>query len=330
MSPYTRRPFIIIGIAILLLCIGTVGYILIEGWSLLDAFYMTVITVSTVGFAEIHPLSDKGRLFTSMLVIASVFLIAYGVEFIVSARLGGQFFRRRQMMRQVRKMNDHVIICGFGRVGHSAAVALLESGRDIVAIERTITDVGDGLDDKIAFIEGDATKDDVLKQAGIERAWGTVICTGEDSINLFIVLSARTLNKDLFIVVRSDQANEEKMRRAGANRVVSPYQIGGRHMANIVIRPHVTDFFDVVTLDGGLELWLEELVIAPGSALAGQTVGAANVRRQTGVTLVAISNNQSETTKMPDANTLLEAGDELIVLGTRQQLAKLQKLARSI
>ncbi len=167
-----------------------------------------------------------------------------------------------------------------------------------------------------------------MQQAGIERAWGVLVCTGEDARNLFIVLSARALNADLYIVTRSvDAENDRKMRRAGANRVVSPYQIGGQHMANIIIRPHVTDFFDVVTLDGGIELWVEELVVGKTSELIGKTVGQANIRQETGVSIIAmLRENHSY---LPDAHTVLQAGDELIVIGTRDQLARLESLTGS-
>jgi voltage-gated potassium channel len=167
-----------------------------------------------------------------------------------------------------------------------------------------------------------------LKQAGIEKARGLMVCSGNDSDNLFIVLSARTLNPDLFIVARSvDSENEGKMKRAGADRVVSPYHIGGRHMANLLSRPHVTDFLDVVTLDSGLELWLEDLHINSGSGLVGKTVIEADLRRKTGSILVALLRGKERKTFIPDENTRLQADDELIVLGTREQLLRLEALA---
>jgi voltage-gated potassium channel len=328
MSVYSRRPVLIISMAFTLLIVGTAGYMLIEGWPLLDAFYMTVITLSTVGFGEVRPLSQTGRLFTSALLIVNIFLIAYGVEAIISARMGGQFFRRRQMMRQVNQMENHVIVCGYGRVGESSATSLLSSNRDVVVIEKEPEKVAVLEKSGCLFVEGDATQDEVLLRAGVERAWGLIVCTGDDSVNLFIVLSARALNKSLFIVARSvSEENERKMRLAGADRVVSPYQIGGRHMANIAIRPHVTDFFDVVTLDDGVELWVEELAIQEGSPLIGKTVGEADIRRQTGVTIIAIYHHQDQRASLPRARTVLNAGDQMIVLGTRQQLAQLQALA---
>ncbi len=322
-----RRPVLIIGMALLLLIVGTSGYMIIEGWPLLDAFYMTVITLSTVGFGEIQPLSNWGRLFTSLLVIASVLLIVYGVEFIVSARLGGQYFRRRQMMRHIKKMKNHVIVCGYGRVGVSAVSSLTDSGHEVVVVEQN-PDKATLLEKMgLAYVIGDATRDEVMQQANVESAKGLIVSMGNDSLNSFVVLSARALNQELHIVARSVEANNErKMMLAGANRVVSPYQIGGQHMANIMVRPQVTDFFDVVTLDGGIELWVEELVIFEDSSLVGKTVGEADIRRRTGVTVIAIYSQGEGRAVMPRANTYLQAGDEMIVLGTRQQLAEMEIL----
>lgn len=179
-------------------------------------------------------------------------------------------------------------------------------------------------------LEGDGTRDEVLRDAGIDRARELVVATGHDGDNLLIVLSARALNPKLYIVTRSTGTdNEPKLRRAGADRVVSPYKMGGRHIANLIVRPHITEFLDVVTLDGGVELWLEELIIAPNSRLDGQTVVEADIRRQTGVMLVAVRRGATGATHVPDENMRLAAADELIVLGTREQLARLGKLTNN-
>ena len=263
-------------------------------------------------------------MFTVALLVAGVAFIAYGLEYLLTANLG-ETWRVRRMKRTIETMENHVIVCGYGRVGQSAITSLQNSKRQVVVIEKDAskTAVLDDLD--LLYLVGDATKDEALLQAGIERAWGMLVCTGDDSRNLFIVLSARALNSDLYIVTRSvDAENDRKMRRAGANRVVSPYQIGGQHMANIIIRPHVTDFFDVVTLDGGIELWVEELVIGQESPLIGKAVGEANIRQDTGVSIIAMWREGHST--IPDARTILQANDELIVIGTREQLAKMEKL----
>jgi voltage-gated potassium channel len=229
----------------------------------------------------------------------------------------------------IRNLQDHVIVCGYGRVGRSALNMLRESSDSVVVIDQDEALVSEVREQGIAAVWGDATRDDTLREAGIERAGGLIASAGNDADNLFIVLSARTLNPKLHIVARTvNPENEAKMQRAGADRVVSPYQIGGRQMANILSRPNVTEFLDFVTLDSGLELWLEELRIGPDSPLAGQTVVEANLRRKTGATLVALLRSSSGATLTPDESTRLEAGDELIVLGTRDQLARLEDFAR--
>jgi voltage-gated potassium channel len=319
-----RRVVALILIPFLLFTFGTIGYMLIEGWSVVDAFYMTAITLTTVGFGEVKTLTTNGRLFTVALLVAGVAFIAYGLEYLLTANLGNTW-RKRRMMQTIENLENHVIVTGYGRVGQSAVASLQNSKRQVVVIENNAQRAAELDELGLIHLLGDATKDEVLQQAGIDRAWGMLVCTGDDSRNLFIVLSARALNSNLYIVARSVNAeNERKMRRAGANRVVSPYQIGGQHMANIVIRPHVTDFFDVVTLDGGIELWVEELVIDESSLLVGKTVGEANIRQETGVSIIAMLRENHSS--IPNAHTTLQIGDELIVVGTREQLTKLEKL----
>ncbi len=325
-----RRILNLVVFVSVLLALGTFGYMLIERWTFADALFMTAITLSTVGFGEVQPLSNDGRIFTIILIMLGVGVIAYSFstfgEYLLTASLGGQF-RKRQQVRMIKKLKNHVIICGYGRVSQSAASTLRDNDRQIVIVDKDPTLVEAAQANGFYAIVGDVSSDDVLREAGLERAVGVIVCTGEDSLNLFIVLSARTLNPNVYIVARATNAeNEYKMVRAGANRVVSPYSIGGKHMANIMIRPQVTDFFDVVTLQGGQELWLEELVIEENSALIGQTVGQANVRRRTGVTLVGVMSKATGQTIVPNAGTPLEIGDELIVLGTREQLAALGEL----
>lgn len=333
MLNFRRRLLLILSIPLLLFAVGTVGYMLIEGWGFVDAFYMTTISLTTVGFGEVRPLSALGRMFTVFLLLAGVSTVAYGLTTAVELLVAGDFvkqLRRVRMDREIGRMRSHVIVCGYGRVGKSAAASLKDSKRDVVIIESDVARTEEAMHDGFTIVEGDATRDEVLRDAGIDRAWGVIVTSGNDSVNLFIVLSARSMNADLYIVARSvDVENEPKMRRAGADRVVSPYQIGGKHMANIIVRPHVTDFFDVVTLDGGIELWVEEVGISASSVLVGKTVGDADVRRRTGVTLVALLRHTGGAAVMPDASTRLEAGDNLIVLGTREQLAALEELAET-
>lgn len=327
-----RRLLVLLFIPFLLIALGTAGYMLLEDWRFIEALYMTAIALTTVGFGEVRPLSDTGRAFTIALILLGAGSLAYALstvgEILITSGLPERL-RKRRMMSIAEKMKGHVIVCGYGRVGRSALESLRESKRDVVVIEKDAERAAQAIEHGFVVIEGDAGRDEILQEAGIAQAYGLVVSTGDDSLNLFIVLSARALSEELYIVARSvDAENERKMRRAGANRVVSPYQIGGKHMANIVIRPHVTDFFDVVTLNEGIELWLEELVIEPYSRLAGKTVGGANVRRHTGVQVVAVQRQEGGVTITPNAQTRLEEGDHLIVLGTREQLSALEKMVK--
>ncbi|MDX1412832.1 MAG: potassium channel protein [Candidatus Promineifilaceae bacterium] len=328
-----RRLLRIVFVAVLTIAIGTFGYMVIEGWSFSDAAFMTIITLSTVGYGVVGVLSDAGRFFTMLLILVGVGVIVYSFstfgEYLVSATMQGQLQRRRTR-RMIKKLNNHVVICGYGRVGKGTAKTLRNSRQEVVVIESDQDRVSQAQDDGLIVLEGDASQDEVLHDAGLSKANSIIVTTGEDSLNLFIVLSARTINPDLLIVARANNvANEVKLRRAGADRVVSPYLIGGQHMANIVVRPHVTDFFDVVTLKDGEEIWIEELRIHPGSYLAGSSVGEADIRRKTGVTLIALYRQQEGGNTVPNAETRLEAGDQLLVLGTRVQLAALDKLTKN-
>jgi voltage-gated potassium channel len=227
----------------------------------------------------------------------------------------------------IEKMRDHVIVCGYGQVGSSAAEALKSSGKEVVVIDSNADRVTLAQDADLLALEGDATRDEFLQAAGIERAESIIVSTGDDSLNLFIVLSARSINPDLYIISRANHSeNSEKLQRAGANRIVSPYEIGGRHMANIVIRPHVTDFLDVVTLSSGVEIWVEEQTLSPTCPLVGQGLVQSDIRRKTGVTLIAIYRPASAANIVPDYDTILDAGDKLIVMGTREQLSALEEL----
>jgi voltage-gated potassium channel len=312
--------------------LGTTGYRVIEEWTWLEALYMTAITLTTVGFGEIRPLSDAGRIFTVLLILLGVGTVAYGfstvAQYVLAADLGPTL-RRRRIMRMLRNTEDHIIVCGYGRVGRSATETLQDGANTVVVIDRDATLISNMREQGIAAVWGDATSDDTLREAGIERASGLMACVGNDADNLFIVLSARTLNPKLHIVARTmNPETEAKMHRAGADRVVSPYKMGGRQMASILTRPNVTEFLDFVTLDSGLELWLEELRIQSDSPLSGRTVVEADLRKATGATLVALLRSSTGTTLTPEGSTRLEGGDVLIVLGTREQLTLLEAMVQ--
>lgn len=327
----TRRRFSpLVLIPVLVVGIGITGYVLIENWSVAEALFMTIITLTTVGFGEVRPLSPAGRWFTIVLILLGVSTVLYSsslaAEYLLTADVGMRM-RARRMKNRIKAMNEHVIVIGYGRVGQSAVATLLDSAREMTLVERELQLAREAMETGLTVIQGDATDDHILHEAGIERAQTLIVCTGDTATNLFIVLSARALNPKLRIIARSDASSEAKMRRAGADRVVSPYHTGGKYMANIALRPHVTDFLDVVTLDDGLELWLEELVIEPGSALAGRTIGDLDIRKRTGVTLVAVVRAGGMEMVTPSATTRLDLGDKMIVLGSKAQLAQVEALA---
>lgn len=330
MNDIRRRLLVVSAISVIIVALGTAWYTLVEQWPVLDAMYMTVITLTTVGFGEVHPLSSQSRAFTVVLIFLGVGTVAYGLSSLGEYFLTTGFVervRRRTLIRMISGMKNHIIICGAGRVGRTAAETLQEIGRQFVVIEPDFEVVESLREEGWTAMVGDSTRDETLLEAGIERAAGILVSTGSDSENLFIVLSARALNPDLLIVARSvDASSEAKMRRAGADKVISPYKIGGRQMANLILRPNVAEFMDHVTLNTGLELWLEEIAIGDSSPVAGLTVVEADMRRQTGVTLVALLRGNDRIMVTPDENTRFEVGDQLIALGTRNQLKALEDM----
>ncbi len=325
---------LIIGVGTLL-AISVIGYMLIENWTFLDALYMTAITLSTVGFGEIHPLSDVGRMFTVLIVLAGVGIIAYSASLFTSYLFEAGFagsFRRRRMERQLQSLENHVIVVGYGRVGRKAAQALLGEDRyAVVVVDEDQETVEQANAEGFLAFQLDATRDEALYAAGIERAKGILVCSGSDATNLFVVLSARELNPGLRIVVRcSDQTSETKMLRAGANSVVLPHTIGGVRMANSLMKPKVTEVLDVVSADSGVHFVIEEASIRADSELTGQTVGEADLRRRAGVTLIAIVRASGEVDLDISSSTRINMGDQLIVMGMRDSIRRFEAIAGTI
>lgn len=331
MGTLRSRILTIIGLLLVVFAVGTAGYIIIEGWGFWDAVYMTAITLTTVGYGEVLPLTFNGRIFTVGLLFLGVLVVAVCINIIGQFLLnphGWREWRKRRYMQKIANMNEHVIICGAGRVGQSAAQTLHELGHPFVIVDIHNDAVDEAAEDGWLGIEGDATRDETLIAAGIKQARGILVCTGNDAANLFISLTARTIRPDIFIVARSvDYVNEAKMKRVGADKVISPYAAGGRQMANIALRPHVAEFMEVVNFGAEMEMWLEDVRLHADSSLVGMTVVEANVRRRTGAVLVALLRGQARRAMVPDEATRLLADDELIVLGTREQLARLELLA---
>ena len=310
---------------------GTAGYLVIEGWTPLESVYMTVITLSTVGFKEVRPLSPAGQAFTAALIVAGVgavtYLFAAISQYIVSGELTGSI-RKARMQQRIDALSGHYIVCGFGRVGQQVALDLVHEKRSCVVVETTEPITAETPSGVFRVI-GDGSDDHVLEHAGIARATGLVAVTGDDATNLFITLTARTLNPKLVIVARANQsATEHKLLRAGATHVLSPYTISGRRIASLLLHPSITDFLDVVMHSGKLELVLEECAVKEGSDLHGKTVAEAEVRKRTGANVLAVRRHDQGAilTNLP-SEMRFEPGDVIIGLGTHEQLQTLAGLA---
>jgi voltage-gated potassium channel len=326
-----RRYLILILIPTVLMIGGTAGYALLEDYSLFDAFYMTVITLTTVGYEEVHPLTPAGRVFTILLLLVGVLTFFYTVTELVRVVISGevqQLLGRRRMARSLAEMKNHLIICGYGRMGRHVCGEFSRRGLPFVVIDRRAELLRDfDLPHGIA-LEGDATSDEVLKRAGVERARALVTVAASDADNLFITLSARLLNDKLFIVARAEgDLAEQKLHRAGASRVVTPYAIGGAKVAMAVLRPAVVDFIELATGTEHLDLQIEETLIQPGSPLAGVTLHASRLRQELGVIVVAIKKANGHLVANPPGDAVMTPGDTLIALGPRQGLDRVEFLA---
>lgn len=309
--------------------LGTVGFMLVEGWSFGDALYMTVITVWTVGFTEVHRLSEAGRALTISLILVGVGSLAFAggraIEFMVEGQLRGVLEERR-MKREVAAMEDHSVIAGLGRVGFAVARTLAERGAAFVVIDRDGDVLGKAQELGWLHVQGDATEQDVLVEAGVERARSLICAMDTDADNTFVVLTAKTINPAIFVVARTTtESAEDKLRRAGADRVITPSVIGGRRLATMVLNPVVSDYLDLVSHTGGLEFRLEELEVRAGCELDGSTVGEAHVRDRTGAYILALASGGRIASSV-SPQTRLSAGDRLIALGTSAQLEALARL----
>ncbi len=321
----------------LLVTAGVVGYGRIEGWGFLDSLYMTVTTLTSVGYMEVHPLSEPGRTFTMVLLMGGVtglgIWFALLTSLIVELDLA-DIFKKRRMMKELEQLRDHVIVCGVGRTGRQVVEELVASHQDFVVVDsdpQALEMIREIAPDA-PMLAADATQDHNLELAGISRAAGLITCLSSDTDNLFVCLSARALEPRLRIVARAmEEEVVPKLHRAGANHVVSPTLSGATRMAAALIRPSVASFLDVATRTETLSLRIEQAEVTPGSPLAGKTLQEAEIPRETGLIVIAMRKKgtpEGEFVFNPVADTVLEEGDHLIVLGRREQIEGLRRYVR--
>jgi voltage-gated potassium channel len=332
-SRYPNRLLFVFIIFLALIFVGALGYRWLEGMSAVDSLYMAVITISTVGFGEVHQLSPSGRLFTIALILGgggvAAFSVSVAVEFIMSGEWQN-YFEARRRSRMLSKLSDHIIICGFGRVGRRVADELTQENIPFIVVDMLSERVEHARERGYTVVAGNAANDNVLHQVGIESAKGLVAVVDSDAENVFIVLTARSLNPKIYIIARANyEDTEPKLLRAGADRTLMPYNISGKRIVTMLMRPSVADFLDEVSHVGGLELLLEQVKIKPSSPLAGKTLVEARIRNDMGVTVIACRNEDGQFDTHPGPQTVIAPNGLLLVLGTREQLRDLIKYANA-
>jgi len=330
MSRLSRR-FALLAIAVgATLAIGTVGFTLIDGYPPFDAFYMTLTTMTTVGYGEIHPLSRAGRIFNSFLIFFGFSILSIGVGFITQTVIElefGEAIERRRNKRMIDHLQDHFIVCGFGRVGRGAAVELRHAGVPFVVVDILPERAEQAMRAGMLAVAADSTHDETLRQVGVERARGLVAALASDADNLFVLLSAKGLNPGLYVATRAaEEGAEEKMRRAGADAVFAPYVITGHRLAQSLLRPHVVQFLDFTTKDIGMDVSIEQVRVQNDSEVVSKTIKDLQLRRDFGVIVMAIRKKDGTMFFNPPAETAVHGGDYLIVMGRQDDLRALETL----
>lgn len=313
---------------LVLLIIGVLGYRLISDYSWIDALYMTVITITTVGFAEVNPLDTESKIFTIFLILASIIIVGYALSIITEYFLSKNNFedlKQRNMQKRIDAMSNHIIICGFGRNGKQAAKKLATYKKPFVVIEKNKETIDRFQDDDIPFVYGNANEDEVLIEAGIKRANTLISALPNDADNLFVVLSARQINSEMSIISRASQETSyNKLKLAGANNVILPDNIGGDHMASLVVVPDLIEFIDNLGIVGGENINIEEVSVEKLYDLKDvKTIRDLDLRKKTGCTVIGYKNPTGEYLVNPEANTKLIPNSKVIVLGRPEQIEKL-------
>ncbi|WP_405383453.1 potassium channel family protein [Maribacter sp. LLG6340-A2] len=327
---FKSRIYLALTLMLLVLAVGVVGYRYISDYSWVDAFYMTIITVTTVGFSEVRPMGADGKIFTVILIVASVFIFGYAISVITEYMLGRnslQILKKKKMKYMIENLNQHVVVCGFGRNGMQAAERLKAYKRPFVVIEKD-KEVIERHGDDILFIEGDANDDEILMAAGIERAQYLIATLPDDAANLFVVLSARQLKKNLFIISRASLVtSQKKLFLAGADKVIMPDKIGGDHMASLVVMPDLITFMDKLSMEGENTTNLEEVAIEDfEDQIECNSIRDLDLRKKTGCTIIGYISPNGDYTINPEADLKLQPKSKIIVLGRPEQIKKLNKM----
>lgn len=314
---------------LLILILASFGYMRLEGWDFWDSFYMTVITLSTVGFQEVHELSRMGRLFTSGLIFVGVgsfaFIAGTTAQVLMEGRLQKMLGRHR-MQRTIEKLQGHFIVCGYGRIGSIVAREIKREGLPIVVIENDPETIAKLEEDNILYVAGNATEDDILLAAGLKKASSLITALTQEAANVYVVLTARQLNPNLMIISRSDSEQHiHRLELAGADRVVLPHTIGGVRMAQSVLRPTVISFMELA-VRGGIDLQMEELNISEGSELVGKDLIESQIRPRFNLIIVAIKKPDGSMQFNPSAQAIIQAGDTLLAIGKQESLEQMQKI----
>ncbi len=313
-----------------LLALGTAGYMLIEGWGLLDAIYMTVITFTTVGYGEVHEVSRVGRVFTVALIFLGVgfFLYVFGsvTQFLVEGQIR-VILGRRRLENQIKRLKGHYIVCGYGRIGRVLSKHLIQGKRAVVIIELNRDRIPVMDEDGIPYIVGEATDEDSLLKAGVERAKVLTTALATDADNVFLTLRAKQINPDLYVVARASQNSAKKtLYAAGANVVVSPYDIGARRMAHSILRPNVIHFLELAFANEDTDIHIEEVPVDAASELAGKSLKTSRIRQELNLIVISMRKADGSMLFNPKAEAVIEAGDTVIVVGKSEKLKKLVKL----
>jgi voltage-gated potassium channel len=325
----TTHLVIVILLAMFLVGLGTAGYMVIEDWNVLDSLYMTVITLSTIGYGEVNPVSQAGRIFTLVLIVMGVgfFLYVIGnvVQFLVEGRIR-LILGRHKLDKQIGQLNNHYIVCGYGRMGRALCRYLIQKGLEFVVVEKNEARIPVMNTDHVLYVAGEATIEENLQKAGIRRASNLIATLGTDADNVFLVLLAKGLNPDLYVVARASQnASKKPLYTAGANVVVSPFDVGARRMAHAILRPNVIRFLEYAFADEDTDIHIEEIPVAESSMLVGVPLMESRIRQDHNLMILSIIKADGEMVFNPSADTIIRSDEKVIAVGSSDDLIRLEK-----